>query len=691
MNRKDRRIQEKMKSKATPAQSSAATSQARAEALKAQGLALKSAGRDKLAVDNFLEALKCDPSLADVHFTIAIMARTKPALKIDMDEINAQIKNKASLCKSYLVILNILKSKKQYQEAQICQEELCRLMPDNIDEKANLALLYNLDCKREMALRTLAEIMKDHPEQKQYKGLFLSLMGPVSLQKDDPELKAALESCFENIYEANLAKAYPVWISLIMNDANCSDLKQCERLFSQKDFDEWADHHKIEDLNFIKDSFFLDGLRLLILTDVVLEQFLTRLRRWICLNILELEQSNRLNNLEHFICALGEQCFLNEYIMSQSVDETRAIERMITRIKNDKLSDTEKRHLYQVISMYQPLVDIAESEDAEFLSLSTNNPSFKNLVSIQYDAPMEERRIKSTLEQFGTIGDEVSQNVQQQYEEHPYPRWNSINNYPSPNDDIPMPIEQRHKPYNILVAGCGTGRHAIGTAACYPHAKVTAIDLSRSSLAYAQRKAREAGLADRIRFIHADILDMKDWQGQFDIIESSGVLHHMDDPFKGWQTLNNLLVKGGFFKVGLYSALAREQIVEARNFVANGKYPSTDDGIRQCRDDILALPTSNPMRKKLISFTDFFSTSLLRDLIFHVQEHRMTLPQIKEMMDRLGLECHCINMTIPEIVTRFDKMFPEDANRSNLLNWHEFETKFPETFSGMYQFWSRKI
>jgi SAM-dependent methyltransferase len=308
----------------------------------------------------------------------------------------------------------------------------------------------------------------------------------------------------------------------------------------------------------------------------------------------------------------------------------------------------------------------------------------------KFNAPRKEAAIRNKLESFGTLQDSISQKVQQQYEEHPYPRWNSLNNYPLPNDDLPFVQELRMKPYRILVAGCGTGRHAIGTAACYPNAHVTAIDLSRASLAYAQRKATESGLGNRLRFIHADILEMKDWDGEFDIIESSGVLHHMNDPFKGWQTLNNLLIPGGYFKVGLYSELAREQIVEARNFVAKGGYASTDEGIRQCRADILDLPSSDPMRKKLISFTDFFSTSLLRDLIFHVQEHRMTLPQIDGMMKQLGLSCISVNMTIPEIVTQFDKMFPQDIHRCNLMNWHEFEQKFPETFSGMYQFWCRK-
>lgn len=689
MSRNERRIAGKTLEKKTGIKTAPIAASAKAQDFKNQGMAMKAAGRDAEAIPLLTEALKADPSLADVHFTLAVMARTKPELKLDIDAVNRSIRDKATLCKSYLVILNILKGRKQYAEALICQEELCRLMPDNQDEKANLALLHNLGGTRTKALEIFAELMRDHPETKKYKGLFLSIMGPVVLQEHNVLLVDALQSAFGNIYEANLSKVFPVWIRLIMNHPSCRDLQTVEKLITQAEFDQWAEKNKLENCDFLTCPLFIDGIRLLIITDTVLELFLTRMRRWMCLNASKLANENRLESFVPFLCALGEQCFFNEYIFIQDKQEQDAIAELI-KTGPENAGNITPAQYFALISCYQPLIDAFPDNAELFVTVSQKSPSFSQLVNIQFNAPIEEAAIRNRLESFGTLQDFVSQKVQQQYEEHPYPRWNSLNNYPLPNDDLPFVQELRMKPYRILVAGCGTGRHAIGTAACYPNAHVTAIDLSRASLAYAQRKATESGLGNRLRFIHADILEMKDWDGEFDIIESSGVLHHMNDPFKGWQTLNNLLIPGGYFKVGLYSELAREQIVEARNFVAQGGYAPTDEGIRQCRADILALPSSNPMRKKLISFTDFFSTSLLRDLIFHVQEHRMTLPQIDGMMQQLGLSCISVNMTIPEIVTRFDKMFPQDIHRCNLMNWHEFEQKFPETFSGMYQFWCQK-
>src|SRR5206468_9745575 len=108
---------------------------------------------------------------------------------------------------------------------------------------------------------------------------------------------------------------------------------------------------------------------------------------------------------------------------------------------------------------------------------------------------------------------------------------------------------------NILIAGCGTGRHAIETARLHADAKVLAVDLSLASLSYAKRKARELGVAN-IEFGRADILQLESLGQTFDVIEAMGVLHHLGEPLQGWRVLLNVLRPGGFMWAGLYSALA---------------------------------------------------------------------------------------------------------------------------------------
>lgn len=654
---------------------------------KQQAEQAKNSGNIPDAYKLYCEALSLDSSLADVHFTLAMMARSPNDFKIDMRAVNKNIKNRLLLRKSYEVITTLLKDRKQYREAVLCYEEIASLFPDNWDEQVNLAINLNITEQKERAIKIMADAVVKNPTNKIYKGIFINICGPVAFKEFTPNIKKALQICFSNIYEANLRKAYSPWINIILHDPKCQGIRDAEKIQSDAHFDVWI-NDTAKNKDFLTDSFFLDGLRLLILSDSVLERFLVRMRKWLCLNIEKLQTENKASFYALFIFALAEHCFFNEYIFPVTANELSEIEKF-----KEKITLNNTKHatiLLGLIGCYEPLGRNFSSRTEEINNIAAEIDGFRSLVKTQLLDPQTEESLKPGIRAFGKMENDISRKVRSQYEENPYPRWVSITNFPTPNDDIPMPESQRGNPWRILIAGCGTGRQAIGSAATYPNATVTAIDLSKASIAYGIRKARESGLANRIEFIHADILDMAQWPEQFDIIECSGVLHHMEDPMQGWRTLTNRLKDEGYFKVGLYSEIARRLIVQARNYVAEHNFPSTLEGIRTCRESILALPSSNPMRRYLITSGDFYTTSLLRDLIFHVQEHRMTLPQISGMLNQLGLRCTAFTIADAETVRRYDKMFPQESTRADLHNWAILEEKFPDTFAAMYQFWCRK-
>ena len=92
--------------------------------------------------------------------------------------------------------------------------------------------------------------------------------------------------------------------------------------------------------------------------------------------------------------------------------------------------------------------------------------------------------------------------------------------------------------------------------------------------------------------------------------------------------------------------------------------------------------------QRLTKSGDFFSLSTMRDLIFHVQEHRFTLPQIKSCLDELGLKfCGFDNHRID---SQFRELHGETSDIRDLILWHEFEEINPQAFAGMYQFWCQK-
>ena len=135
-----------------------------------------------------------------------------------------------------------------------------------------------------------------------------------------------------------------------------------------------------------------------------------------------------------------------------------------------------------------------------------------------------------TIASLTPVRDEVSRRVQAQYETNPYPRWQRVpvpGAFPLPRmlrslfpHADPAKLAAPDAP-EILVAGCGTGRHAAITAQLQPHGRVLAVDISRASLAYAMRRCAELGLAN-IRFAQADLLELGALEERFDLIECSG-------------------------------------------------------------------------------------------------------------------------------------------------------------------------
>ncbi len=314
----------------------------------------------------------------------------------------------------------------------------------------------------------------------------------------------------------------------------------------------------------------------------------------------------------------------------------------------------------------------------------------------QVREPRRERALRPAITALTEIADTVSQKVREMYEENPYPRWVKVapSESPKPLDvflrnrfpALPHNIE-RKPALDILLAGCGTGRQAIEMAQRFTGARVLAIDLSLASLGYAKRKAEELRLAN-IEYAQADILRLGQLGRSFDLIESSGVLHHLDDPWAGWRVLLSLLRPGGFMRVGLYSELGRPGVIAGRALVAERGYRGNPDGIRQFRETLIEGNFGPPLGDLITKARDFFTVSELRDLVFHVREHRMTIPQIAEFLRENKLEFLGFELD-PNSARCYRTRFPDDRAMTDLECWHAFETENPDTFYYTYQFWVR--
>jgi len=388
-------------------------------------------------------------------------------------------------------------------------------------------------------------------------------------------------------------------------------------------------------------------------------------------------------------CALAQQCFLNEYVWPESAAESADMARLAAAARA-----AQGALELALLGAYRPLASlegIARPAGA--------SPAFRRLWQRQVEEPAEERRLAAAIEAITPIEDETSRAVQRQYEENPYPRWHRVpaslaTAYPLqralrelfPHVDAGR-LRVPESP-EILVAGCGTGYQAAITALRNPGARLLAVDLSRPSLAYAQRRARELGLA-HVRFAQADLLRLGALPDRFDFIECTGVLHHLREPLAGGRVLVSLLKPGGVMKLALYSERARAGVVAARELIAHAGLRGDLEGIRAARQLVLAEPESSPVRALALG-PDFHSASGARDLLMHVQEQRFTAAQLGEFLRALGLELMGFEFGDPSIPAAYRQRFPDDPAAASLANWGRFEDERPEAFTGMYQFWAAR-
>jgi len=412
-----------------------------------------------------------------------------------------------------------------------------------------------------------------------------------------------------------------------------------------------------------------DRLRTEILTDLQLERVHTAFRRAFL--------AGAATEDIPFMVSLACQCFNNEYIYPVSLEEQLALSRVKQRI--DSIRDLI------VYAMYEPLWTV---RDAAVRFCLDRDPEANVLFTRQISEPVEEEEIKKSIPSFGVSADPTSQAVREQYEQFPYPRWVDVE-LPKPRtfqegilERFPF-LKPVHvgSPVRILIAGCGTGRHPIMVAAKYPDAHVTAIDLSKASLAYGIRQARRYKLSN-LNFLHGDILNLRMPQ-EFDAIEAVGSLDCMLDLVAGLRALMNVLKPGGLMKLGLCSRRTRAQFQEATRVVRERNIGRSPGELRDIRQEIIRL--QNGATNGPTHFEDFYYMSGFRDLLCPAHEVTFNPAELKPILQAVGLRPLGYRNLKPADRAEYVQRFPQDPYMGDLDLLDAFESDHPDVFRGELQ------
>jgi 2-polyprenyl-3-methyl-5-hydroxy-6-metoxy-1,4-benzoquinol methylase len=162
----------------------------------------------------------------------------------------------------------------------------------------------------------------------------------------------------------------------------------------------------------------------------------------------------------------------------------------------------------------------------------------------------------------------------------------------------------------ILEIGCGTGQMSLYLARA--DRLVIGADLTRMSLELGAAAAKRLRL-NRVLFVETDLHRPGLRAQSFDVVYSSGVLHHTPNPRAAFACITQLARPGGMIVLGVYNAIARIPLRLRRLVARASRYKLIPfDPVLRDRDN-------EPARHQ----------AWLRDQYQHPEEHRHTLAEVQ--------------------------------------------------------------
>ena len=424
------------------------------------------------------------------------------------------------------------------------------------------------------------------------------------------------------------------------------------------------------------------------------ERLLTALRRVLMQEVPPQRLEER--PLFDFTLALAQQCQINEHVWAASAAEERRVEELALSIGGLLDGDPAAGRRFLLASLYLPFSALLGDDTHPHAARRIRPRTLREVVVRHLAEAADERARAARMPRLGAIAEATACKVALQYEASPYPRWTSVGLIAPARMRRSLgryfPVEAMaflDRPSEVLIAGCGTGQQAVQAALAYgPQARLLAIDLSAASLAYAARMAERFG-ATNVQFAQADLQTLHEagagLAGRFDVIECTGVLHHLAQPLRAWRALLECLAEDGRMFLGLYSAVARRSLAALRSDPAYPGPGCSDAALRAFRQ-VLLDRAADAIGGDLAMSRDFYTASNFRDLALHVSEHPLTLPEIAGFVGANGLAFRGFQLE-PGIFHRFQERFPGETWPGSLHCWAQFEDANPHTFAGMYNFW----
>ncbi len=235
--------------------------------------------------------------------------------------------------------------------------------------------------------------------------------------------------------------------------------------------------------------------------------------------------------------------------------------------------------------------------------------------------------------------------VTRQYERYRYPQpiqdleaW-LANNWewydPSHAHRVLWPDREYRRDLDILIAGCGTNQASV-FAFMNPDAKVVAVDVSQPSLDHQQYLKDKHGLFN-LELHLLPIEELPSLGRDFDLIVSTGVLHHMADPQTGMNAIASCLRPDGAMGVMLYAKYGRAGLELLQSFFRDLGLEQNESSIATVRETLSLLSPDHLVQPYLRMARNLQSDAVLVDTFLHGRERSYTVDDCIELVTTAGL------------------------------------------------------
>ena len=196
--------------------------------------------------------------------------------------------------------------------------------------------------------------------------------------------------------------------------------------------------------------------------------------------------------------------------------------------------------------------------------------------------------------------------------------------------------DRGYKPdMDILVAGCGTNQAAV-LAFTNPAANVVAIDVSQPSLDH------HSALKDRygMRNLELHLLPIEELGAlgrEFDLVISTGVLHHMAEPQTGMKALAGCLNPDGVIAVMLYGRYGRIGVEIMQSVFRDLALEQNEASLFAVKEAVALLPQDHPLHSYISMAPDLQFDAGIVDTFLHGRDRSYTVADCLDLVASAGL------------------------------------------------------